>query len=79
MVRSDTLQRFASRFIVKLSNVWREVSSMDEACLPVLFTTGYTLNAIAHRSRLDPRVHLIGKLFIYAELTAKGKRMLGRD
>jgi hypothetical protein len=44
--------------------------------LPVLFTTGYTLNAIAHRSRLDPRVHLIGKLFIYAELTAKGKRML---
>jgi CheY-like chemotaxis protein len=44
--------------------------------LPVLFTTGYTSNAIAHRSRLDPRVRLIGKLFIYAELTAKGKRML---
>jgi PAS domain S-box-containing protein len=44
--------------------------------LPVLFTTGYTSNAIVHQSRLDPGVHLIGKPFTYAELAAKVRRML---
>ncbi|MFC5086594.1 response regulator [Microvirga arabica] len=31
--------------------------------LPVLFTTGYTANAIVHHGRLDPGMHLIGKRF----------------
>jgi signal transduction histidine kinase len=47
--------------------------------LPVLFTTGYTANAIVHHGRLDPGMHLIGKPFTYAELAAKVRRMLDRD
>ena len=31
--------------------------------LRVLFTTGYTRNAVIHSGRLDPGVHLIGKPF----------------
>jgi signal transduction histidine kinase len=44
--------------------------------LPVLYTTGYTANAIVHHGRLDPGMHLIGKPFTYAELAAKVRRML---
>src|SRR3712207_6648247 len=44
--------------------------------LPVLFTTGYTSNAIVHHGRLDPGMHLIGKPFTYVELAAKVRRML---
>jgi CheY-like chemotaxis protein len=44
--------------------------------LPVLFTTGYTSNAIVHHGRLDPGMHLIGKPFTYAELAAKVRSML---
>jgi CheY-like chemotaxis protein len=47
--------------------------------LPVLFTTGYTANAIVHHGRLDPGMHLIGKPFTYAELAAKVRRMLDKD
>jgi CheY-like chemotaxis protein len=36
--------------------------------LKVLFTTGYTRNAIVHHGRLDPGVHLISKPFSFAEL-----------
>jgi signal transduction histidine kinase len=44
--------------------------------LPVLYTTGYTQNAIVHHGRLDPGMHLIGKPFTYAELAAKVRQML---
>jgi CheY-like chemotaxis protein len=44
--------------------------------LPVLFTTGYTSNAIVHHGRLDPGMHLIGKPFTYAELASKVRRLL---
>ncbi|WP_202049909.1 ATP-binding protein [Microvirga mediterraneensis] len=44
--------------------------------LPVLYTTGYTANAIVHHGRLDPGMHLIGKPFTYADLAAKVRRML---
>jgi hypothetical protein len=47
--------------------------------LPVLFTTGYISNAIVHQSRLDPRVHLIGKPFTYAELAFKVRRIPDGD
>ena len=39
--------------------------------LPVLFTTGYTRNAIVHNGVLDQGVELIGKPFTIAELAAK--------
>jgi PAS domain S-box-containing protein len=44
--------------------------------LPVLYTTGYTPNAIVHHGRLETGMHLIGKPFTYAELAAKVRWML---
>ena len=43
--------------------------------LSVLFTTGYTRNAIIHQGRLDPGVEFIGKPFTYAALIAKIDRL----
>jgi DNA-binding LytR/AlgR family response regulator len=42
--------------------------------LLVLFTTGYTRNAIIHQGRLDPGAELIGKPFTYATLVANIQR-----
>jgi DNA-binding response OmpR family regulator len=44
--------------------------------LKVLFTTGYTRNAIVHYGRLDSGVHLIGKPYSLAELSAKVRKLL---
>lgn len=44
--------------------------------LKVLFTTGYTRNAIVHNGRLDDGVSLITKPFTYAALAAKVRRIL---
>ncbi|MGE0715964.1 MAG: ATP-binding protein [Alphaproteobacteria bacterium] len=43
--------------------------------LPVLFTTGYTQNAIVHNGMLDPGVSLIGKPFTLAALARKLEQM----
>jgi signal transduction histidine kinase/CheY-like chemotaxis protein len=42
----------------------------------VLFTTGYTKNAIVHHGRLDPGVQLLGKPFTYSELASKVRTLL---
>ena len=47
--------------------------------LPVLYTTGYTANAIVHHGRLDSDKHLISKPYTYAELAAKVRKMLDAD
>jgi PAS domain S-box-containing protein len=39
--------------------------------LKVLFTTGYTRNAIVHHGRLDPGIHLISKPFSFQELATR--------
>ena len=44
--------------------------------LIVLFTTGYTRNAIIHQGRLDPAVEFIGKPFTYAALVERIQRLL---
>ena len=44
--------------------------------LKVLFTTGYTRDAIVHDGVLDPDVHLIGKPFTLDELAAKVRAVL---
>ncbi len=44
--------------------------------LPVLFTTGYTANAIIHSGMLDPGVQLLPKPFSAAELAAKLRSVL---
>ena len=46
--------------------------------LKVLYTTGYTRNAIVHHGRLDPGVHMIGKPFSLGELGAKVRALLDR-
>jgi CheY-like chemotaxis protein len=44
--------------------------------LKVLFTTGYTRNAIVHHGRLDAGVHMIGKPYTYDELGAQVRALL---
>jgi CheY-like chemotaxis protein len=46
--------------------------------LKVLFTTGYSRNAVVHNGVLDPGVQLIGKPFTMEELAAKLRAVLGR-
>ena len=44
--------------------------------LKVLFTTGYTRNAIIHHGKLDDDVNFIGKPFTAATLAAKIRELL---
>lgn len=44
--------------------------------LKVLFTTGYSRNAIVHNGRLDADVNLIGKPFTFRELALRVRRLL---
>jgi CheY-like chemotaxis protein len=44
--------------------------------LKILFTTGYTANAIVHHGRLDPDVELISKPFTYESLGRKIRKLL---
>jgi CheY-like chemotaxis protein len=44
--------------------------------LKVLFTTGYTRNAVVHNGVLDPGVELIGKPFTLEELAARVREVL---
>jgi len=44
--------------------------------LKILFTTGYTRNAIVHHGRLDPGTHLIGKPFSFQELATRVRERL---
>jgi CheY-like chemotaxis protein len=46
-------------------------ASRRQPKLKVLFTTGYTRNAIVHHGRLDPGIHLIGKPFSFHELASR--------
>ncbi len=48
----------------------------DRPDLKVLFTTGYTRNAIVHHGRLDADVNLIAKPFTFDELSAKVRALL---
>jgi signal transduction histidine kinase len=44
--------------------------------LRVLYTTGYTRNAIVHQGRLDPDVHLLNKPYTQQSLAGKVRDML---
>ena len=44
--------------------------------LPVLYTTGYTRNAIVHQGRLDADVHLLNKPYTEQELAHKVRALL---
>jgi CheY-like chemotaxis protein len=47
--------------------------------LRVLFTTGYTRNAVVHNGILDPGVEMIGKPFTIEQLAAKVREVLDAD
>ncbi|AXE65621.1 hypothetical protein BBF93_16330 [Hyphomonas sp. CACIAM 19H1] len=56
----------------------------EKAChfrpgLKVLFTSGYTENAIVHHGRLDPGVELLSKPYTRKELAAKVRKILDGD
>jgi CheY-like chemotaxis protein len=44
--------------------------------IKVLFTTGYSRNAIVHHGRLDAGVQLIAKPYSYADLATKVRDVL---
>ena len=46
--------------------------------IPVLYTTGYTRNAIVHQGRLDLDVHLLNKPYTQQELAHKVRELLDR-
>jgi hypothetical protein len=46
--------------------------------LKVLFTTGYSRNAIVHHGRLDAGVQLIGKPFTFEQLATRIRDILDR-
>jgi CheY-like chemotaxis protein len=45
--------------------------------VPILFTSGYTDNAIVHHGRLDEGVNLISKPYASAALAQKVAQLLG--
>jgi signal transduction histidine kinase len=55
-----------------------EAALLRRPALKVLFTTGYTRNAIIHHGRLDPGVQMIGKPFSVNALAVKVRDMLDR-
>jgi PAS domain S-box-containing protein len=46
--------------------------------LPVLYTTGYSRNAIVHHGRLDPNTDLISKPFTFDQLAARVRDIMDR-
>ncbi len=46
--------------------------------LPILFTTGYSRNAIVHQRRLDGNEHLLSKPYMQRELGQKIRALLDR-
>jgi len=59
----------------------RDFASQVEAMspgLPILFTSGYTDNAIVHQGRLDPGVALLSKPYTRGDLARKVAQMLGQ-
>ena len=53
-----------------------EMARVLRPALPVLFTSGYTENAIVHHGRLDPGVHLLAKPYRRRDLAAKLRLVL---
>ena len=45
----------------------------------MLYTTGYTRNAIVHQGRLDPDVDLLNKPYTQQDLALKVRELLDRD
>ncbi|MEX2335142.1 MAG: response regulator [Pseudohongiella sp.] len=53
-----------------------DAARLRQPALKVLFTSGYTEDAIVHQGRLDPGVNLLGKPYRRADLVAKVRQVL---
>ncbi|MEX1196711.1 MAG: ATP-binding protein, partial [Pseudohongiellaceae bacterium] len=53
-----------------------DAAQLRQPELKVLFTSGYTEDAIVHQGRLDPGVNLLGKPYRRADLVAKVRHVL---
>jgi signal transduction histidine kinase len=60
----------------KTGRVLADIARQTRPNLPVLYTTGYSRNAIVHHGRLDPGVHLISKPFTFEELALRVRHVL---
>jgi len=56
----------------------REAREYDPG-LPVLFTSGYTEDAIIHKGRLEPGVHLLTKPYWVGQLAQKVREVMGSE
>lgn len=77
--REETVDLLFTDVVMRGGISGRELA--DEALrrrpgLKVLFTTGYTRNAIVHHGRLDPGVNLISKPYTPTELSVKIRALL---
>ncbi len=60
----------------KNGRVLADAAQAKRPGLPVLYTTGYSRNAIVHHGRLDPGVSLISKPFTFEELAVRVRDVL---
>jgi len=60
----------------KTGRVLADEAAVLRPGLKVLFTTGYSRNAIVHQGRLDPGVELLPKPFTFEQLAARVRRVL---
>jgi CheY-like chemotaxis protein len=60
----------------KSGRVLADAAKVARPQLPVLFTTGYSRNAIVHHGRLDAGVQLIGKPFTFEQLATRVRDLL---
>ena len=56
-----------------------EAAKIIRKKLPVLYTTGYSRNAIVHHGRLDPDIDLISKPFTFDQLATRVRDMLDKS
>jgi PAS domain S-box-containing protein len=77
--RENTLDLLFTDVVIRGEMNGRQLAQAITQLRPqikILFTTGYTRNAIVHHGRLDPDVELIGKPFSPAALGAKIRSLL---
>lgn len=62
----------------KSGKVLADTASKLRPGLKILFTTGYSRNAIVHHGRVDPGVELLSKPFTYEQLAARVRDVLDK-
>jgi signal transduction histidine kinase/DNA-binding response OmpR family regulator len=63
----------------KSGRILADAAAGIRPALKVLFTTGYSRNAIVHHGRLDPGVQLISKPFTFEELATRVRDILDKE